>query len=97
MTRMHEVPRLIFEADAGEGDGFAVAVAPGGAVIVQLAFSDARLRTYSEARPPSVTLAPDAAIELAREILNQLDPGALAPATRPALRLVGGDDPQEAA
>jgi hypothetical protein len=94
---MHEVPRLIFEADAGDGESFAVAIAPGGAVIVQLAFSDARLRTYSEARPPSVTLQSDAAIELAREILAQLAPNALAPASRATLRLVVGDGPLEAA
>jgi hypothetical protein len=94
---MHEVPRLIFEADAGAGDGFAVAIAQGGAVIVQLAYSDARLRTYSEQRPPTCTMPAAAAVEMACEILRQLAPDALAPASRPTLRLVGSDYPEEAA
>lgn len=100
---IHEVERLIFELPlngGADGEGFACAIAPGGEDIVQLAFSESRLRTFSEARPPSCSMPADAAVELARGLLRQLAPDLAAKLDakgRPALRLVGGDDPQEAA
>jgi hypothetical protein len=98
---LREVHRVIFEAEldesqAGTTEGFAVAIEPSGAVVFQIALSEARLRSYSEDRPPSCAMAPEAAVELAREILRQLAPGDLAPARRPVLRIVGSDDPEAA-
>lgn len=98
---MHELPKVIFQldladADAREGDGLAVAIEPRGYVLIQFAVAEATLRGFSEDRPPSCRMEPDAAIELAREILKQLDPTALAPASRPVLRLVGSDGPEAA-
>jgi hypothetical protein len=101
---IREVPRLIFELpldapDAGDAEGFALAIGPHGAVTVQLAFGDARLRTFSEACPPSCTMPCEAAIEMAREILAQLRPDLAAKldaTERPLLRLVGSEDPEAA-
>lgn len=97
---MHEVPRVIValpltEPGATEGEAFVVAVGPGDAVTFQLAITDTRLRAFSEARPPTVTMPAAAAVELSREILRQLRPdlaGSMRSAERGRLR-VAGDEP----
>ena len=95
---MHEVPRTIWQADLGEepGSGLTVAVGPGGAVVVQLALSEARLRACSESWPPSCSMPPDAAVDLARELLRELRPDLarhLEVAERRAgIRVVNGND-----
>lgn len=98
---LSELPRVVFEADDGEGGAFAVAIAPGDAVIVQFACSDARLRSYSEARPPSVSMPVDAAAEMAVEMLRQLRPGLVEQLEiaerRAAMRVVRGDGEGDAA
>ena len=104
--RMREVPRVLFSLplsgpDAGSDEGLAVARLPGGAIAVQICVRETRLRGFTEARPPSVTMPADAAIELARCLLRALAPdlaaALVAHARRAALRLVGGDDDPEAA
>lgn len=97
---MREVPRVIValplaEQGASEGEAFVVAVGPGDAVTFQLAVTDTRLRSYTEERPPSVTMPASAAVELSREILRQLRPdlaASMRSAERGRLR-VAGDEP----
>lgn len=96
---MRIVPRVVFSLPclASEGEALVVAIDAHDNVIVQFALRDRRLRTYSEDRPPSITMPAAAAVDLAREIFRQLRPdlaAALGAAERrPNLRLVGLDDP----
>jgi len=98
---MHEAPRVIFmaplgEANADSDEGLIVAVGPGSAVSVQFAVSTTRLRSYTEERPPTITMPGEAAVELSKELLRQLAPSlaaGLRSAERGRLRAVNGDDP----
>jgi hypothetical protein len=102
---IREVPRLLFSLplsgpDAGEKEGLAVARAPGGEVVVQLALAEHRLRGFTEARPPSCSLPAEAAVALARALLAELRPDLAAALEaherRRALRVVGSDGPEAA-
>ena len=74
---------------------FVVAIAPGDRVVFQLAVTDTRMRGFSEAHPPTVSVEAAGAVELSREIIRQLAP-ALAAHLRSAERgrlCVAGDEP----
>lgn len=95
---MKLVPRIVFEAplDDDGREALVVAVAPGDGLLLQFALTDARLRASSAANPPTLRLDRDAAVALAREVLVQLAPNLAArldARERPALRVVGNDDP----
>ena len=104
---MHELPKVLFSApldeiDARDGEGFVVAVARGGELVLQFCAEGRRLATYSASRPPTLTLPRDAALDLAHVLLGEYDREAsqLIEDTRQRGRLQlvpGGEDPENAA
>lgn len=105
---MHEVPKILMafaipqRDSTGPEEGLVFAVRPDtGDLVVQLAVTEERMRSFTFERPPSFPIPAQAALELAHEILRHYAPEVMDALERSAQRaklslVLGGAGPEAA-